>query len=370
MAIGQKISDLVPDPRRSRGLAVRGSPLMDVLKTAAIGAEVAVLGATATVAWGLVADSGDIRVTAPIIVAATALELTRLPLVVRVPQLGFAAGIGALTLAASLSIVTAETLALGVDSLLTARSFSLTAAETRLAEAQVSFDAAKADGARRDEERNRLAGEVAAAQTHSEEIGRETVALQNNAAVSAYRTRKGWAAPGSAAAGAIAAANARAQAEHAHRSAAAEADLATARAALTALKPVDIKAEEENLVAAKRSVDRERAANPMSRIAASFHQVDTENLRAEDYQGFRRFVTLSLATLMAVGTLAAGLISALPERGDKPSKLARAIRAMVAARRKRLRHIEPTIEYRYRDRVLHVPVDTLGRVLDPDARSS
>lgn len=340
---------------------------MNILKISAIGAEIAILGATASVAWGLVAGAGDIRVTAPIIVAATALELTRLPLVMRMPKLGFAAGIGALTLAASLSIVTAETLALGVDSLLTARSLSLTVAETRLAEAQVSFDAAKADGARRDEERNRLAGEVAAAQKHAEEIGRETVALQNNASVSAYRGRRGWVAPGSAAAGAIAAANARAQAEHARRATAAEADLASARAAFTALKPVDIKAEEENLVAAKRSVDRERAANPMSRIAASFHQVDTANLRAEDYQGFRRFVTLSLATLMAFGTLAAGLISSLPERGSKPSKLALALRRLLARWRKRLivyRDVPGPIQFR--DRVLHVPVDTLGRVLDPD----
>lgn len=45
---------------------------MNALKIAAIGAEVAILGAAATVAWGLVANSGDIRVTAPIIVAATA----------------------------------------------------------------------------------------------------------------------------------------------------------------------------------------------------------------------------------------------------------------------------------------------------------
>ena len=341
---------------------------MNTLKVTAVGSEIAVLGATAAVAWGLVAGAGDIRVTAPIIVAATALELTRLPLVMRVPKLGFAAGIGALTLAASLSIVTAETLALGVDSLLTARSLSLTAAETRLAEAQVSFDAAKADGARRDEERNRLTGEVAAAQQHSEEIGRETVSLQNNAAVSAYRGRRGWVAPGSAAANAAASANARAQAEHTRRASVAEADLATARAALAALKPVDIKAEEETLVAAKRSVDRERAANPMSRIAASFHQVDTANLRAEDYQGFRRFVTLSLATLMAVGTLAAGLISALPERGERrPSKLSLALRKMIAARRKTLRRIKERVEFRDRVKIVHVPVDrATGLVLDPD----
>jgi hypothetical protein len=47
------------------------------LKVAAIGAEIAILGATATVAWGLVAGSGNLLVTAPIVVAATAVETVR-----------------------------------------------------------------------------------------------------------------------------------------------------------------------------------------------------------------------------------------------------------------------------------------------------
>jgi hypothetical protein len=51
---------------------------------------------------------------------------------------------------------------LGADSVLTVRSAALTVAETRLAEAQTSLDAAKANVARRDAERNRLTAAVTA----------------------------------------------------------------------------------------------------------------------------------------------------------------------------------------------------------------
>jgi hypothetical protein len=340
---------------------------MNALRVAAIGAEIAILGATATVAWGLVANSGALLVTAPIVLAATAVEAVRLPLVLRIPRLGLLSAVGALTLALALSTLTAETLVLGVDSVLTARSLTVSEAETRLAEAQTSLDAAKSDMARRDTERDRLTAAVTAAQQHSEQVGRETVALQGNPSVSVYRGRKGWVAPGAGAANEAAGANAKAQAEHAKRAAAAEADLTAARAALAALHSIEPKAEEADLVTAKRAVERERAANPMSRLAAAIFRTDTANLTAEDYQAFRRFVTLSLAGLMAGGTLAAGLISALPERGTRQGKLARAIRAMVAARRKRLRRIEPTIEYRDRTIFRYVPTDPVsGRVLDPD----
>ena len=55
--------------------------------------------------------------------------------------------------------------------------------------------------------------------------------------------------------------------------------------------------------------------------------------------------------------------------GGPPSKLARALRAMAAARRKTLRRIRETIRTEYRDRTtfIHVPVDhATGRVIDPD----
>ena len=358
-------------PGRAR---IHGGAAVNALKIAAMGGEAAVLAATATVAYGLVAASGNLLVTAPIIVAATALELTRLPLVMRVGsgKLGFFGAASALVLASCITLVTAETLVLGVDGLLAARSAKTAIAETHLAEVRTAYDAAKADAARRDQERDRLAAGVTAAQKHSEEIGRETVALQGNPSVSAYRGRKGWVAPGSAAANTAAAANARAQAEHARREAAAEADLAAARTALAAVQPIDIKAAEADLVVAQQAVDRERAANPLSRLAASLYSTDVANLRPEDYATVRKAITLSLAFLMAVGTLGAGLISALPDRADrKPSKLVRAFRSLVLARRRRhpvvvRRDVPGPIQYRDRPRFVYVATDDQGRVRNPD----
>ena len=148
----------------------------------------------------------------------------------------------------------------------------MTTAETRLAEAQTALDAAKAEGSRRTDQIAEAQAAVAAAQAHAEEVGRESVTLQNNPAVAAYRTRKGWTAPGGSAANTVAAANARAQSDHARRLTAAEADLAAARAAFAVMKPVDVKAIETELVAARQGVERARAADPMHRLAAAIYR--------------------------------------------------------------------------------------------------
>jgi hypothetical protein len=105
-------------PWGSCGPSARG----DALKVAVSAAEIAILGATATTAWSLVASSGNLLVIAPIVVAATAVEAVRLPLVMRIPRLGFLSAVGSLALALALSTLTGETLVLGVNSVLTARS--------------------------------------------------------------------------------------------------------------------------------------------------------------------------------------------------------------------------------------------------------
>jgi hypothetical protein len=86
--------------------------------------------------------------------------------------------------------LTGETLVLGVESVLTARSAAVTVAETKLAEAQTGLDTAKANATRRDQERDRLTAAVTEAQKHAEAVGREAVSLQGNPSVSAYRSRK------------------------------------------------------------------------------------------------------------------------------------------------------------------------------------
>jgi hypothetical protein len=213
---------------------------MNVLRVSAVCAEVALLGSAATIAWALVGGSSASLIVMPMIAALLAVETLRLPLVMNVPRLGLGGKAAALTLAAALACLTGETTALGVENLLNERAIGVTTAETKLAEAQTALDAAKAEAGRRAEEIAQAQAAVAATQRHAEEIGRESVTLQNNPAVSAYRTRKGWTTPGGSAANAAASANARVQADHAKRLAAAEADLAAARSALAAIKPVDV----------------------------------------------------------------------------------------------------------------------------------
>ena len=363
--------------------AIAGSPpaghprgRWNTLKIFACIAEVAVLGATATVAWGLVAGAGNPLVWAPMVGALTAVELCRLPLVMRAPKLSFAGAACALALAGGVSLLTSETLILGAESVLTARAAGVTASETVLAQATTALDAARGAEGRREGERARLAGIVAEAQRHSEAIGRESVGLQNNPTVSAYRAGRRWVAPGSSAAGSVAAANGKAQAEHAARSAAAEAALSAARAELATLAPVDLSGPEAAVVSAKQAVERERAANPMTRLAASLSRTDTANLTAEDYEWLRRTVSVSVGAILAFATLAAGLISSLPERGSRaPSKLAGALRSLALARRRRhpvviRRDVPGPVEVRFRDRFVHVPVDDQGRVLSDQKRAS
>ena len=343
---------------------------LNILAVAAVVAEIAVLSATATVAWGLVAGAGNPFVWGPMVVALTAVELTRLPLIMRAPKLSLAGACCALVLAGGVSLLTMETLILGTESVLTARASGVTAAETVLSQATTAFDAAKATEARREGERAKLAGVVNEAQRHAEEIGREPVALQNNTAVSAYRRGKSWIAPGTSAANTVAAANAKAQAEHAARSAAAEASLAAARAAAAALPPIEITSAEAAVVAARQSVERERAASPMHRLGAALFRTDTANLKAEDYEWLRRTVAVSVGAILAFATLAAGLVSELPDRGERrPSKLSRALRAWLARRRRPIyRDVPGPVQFRDRTIFKYVATDPVsGRVLDPDS---
>ena len=348
---------------------------MNVLKVASIGAEVALLASTATIAWGLVGGSGAPTIVAPMIVALMAVETLRLPLVMRAPKLGSGGAVMALALAVALACLTGETTALGVENLLNERAIGVTTAETRLSQAQTALNAARTEAGRRAEEIARREAAVAAAQRHAEEIGRESVTLQNNPAVAAYRNKKGWTAPGAGAANAAAAANARAQSDHARRLAAAEADLAAARTALAAMQPIDIKAVEAELVSARQGVERARAADPMHRLAASITRVGTGDLSPAAYELVRRVAIISIAAIVSFGTLIAGLISSLPDRSSRPGgKLARAVRAWLVRRRKPIvvRRVVPgPVEYRDRTIFKYVACDPrTGRVLDPDARQS
>jgi hypothetical protein len=329
---------------------------MNALKIAAIVAESIVLAAVGTVAYGLVAPAGPTPVVLGTLAACLAVEATRLPLVMRAPSLGPAARCAALALALCASIITFETLALGVEATLDARALPAVRAEERRAEAQAELGAAKMVA-------GQLSGEVEAARRHAEEVGREPVALANNPTVGVYRTHKGWTAPGSVAANAAAQANARAQDAHSRRLASAEADLAAARSA-AAVGP-SVADSERALAEAKKAVEKARSESPLHRLTAAIYR--TDDLPAGAYATVKGAVVFSLAGALALGTLLAGWISVVPPRGSRSSKLSLAIRRLIAARRRKIRRYEPTVVTRFKDRIVYVPCDAAtGQILNPD----
>jgi hypothetical protein len=333
---------------------------MNSLKIVAIAAETVVLGAVAVIGYGLLAPAGP---PSPVVLGTLAaclgVEAMRLPLAMRIPSLGAIGRIVALTLALCASALTFEVLALGVQEVLDARALPATQAEELVAEATERLTATKASA-------DRLAGEVEAARKHREEIGREHVDLAAAPAVSIYRDRHGAVrAAGTTAANAAAAGNARAQEDHNARLKAAEADLATARSAAAA--GPSVADAERGLAEAKAAAERARLVSPLHRLTAALWRTEGD-LPAGAYATVRGVVTMSVAGALALGTLLAGLVSTLPERGT--SRIGRAVRALFGAWRKRLRRIEPTIRTEYRDRIvrLHIPTHPVtGMPLDKRA---
>jgi hypothetical protein len=132
----------------------------------------------------------------------------------------------------------------------------------------------------------------------------------------------------------------------------------------------DMRAAEAAVADAKRRVADARSTNPMFRVAAAWQRTPVEDLTSEQFESVKHWAVIALSVATAFTTATAAVIASLPERGQgEPSKLARAFRAMLAARRKTLRRVRETVRTEYRDRVklVYVPTDpATGRVLDPD----
>ena len=167
-------------------------------------------------------------------------------------------------------------------------------------------------------------------------------------------------------------ANAAAQKAHADELKDASALVKTAEARLAGIAPApDTSAADARVADAKRKVADERSTNVMFRAAAAWQRTPVEELTSEQFASVVHWAVIAIAIAVACSTALAAIISSLPERGDKPSKLARAIRATLAARRKTIRRLKETVRTEYRDRVIFkwVPTDPIsGRVLDPDVK--
>jgi hypothetical protein len=127
------------------------------------------------------------------------------------------------------------------------------------------------------------------------------------------------------------------------------------------------------LADAERALDDELQLSVMHRLAASIYGVRVSEVTEGQFNALKRFVVLGLACTISLLSAVVSVIAHMRPKGDRPGKLARAIRAMVAARRKTIRRLQETVRVEYRDRTrfIHVPVDPVsGRVLDPDVRNT
>jgi hypothetical protein len=129
---------------------------------------------------------------------------------------------------------------------------------------------------------------------------------------------------------------------------------------------VDLSRAGANLAAAKQRLAAEKGDSVMHRAASAWFGVTPAELSDAQFQAFARVAIGALAISISTATMLAAFVSNLPQWDGRPSRLARAIRTMLAATRKRLRRIEPTIVTQFRDRTVyvHVPVSAGGVVLD------
>ena len=272
---------------------------------------------------------------------------------------------------AGLSVITGEAASLGFTNLIYQRMRPVAEAERDLARAQISRDALNSAIAQRAQEIARLQADVETARKHRASID-QPLTLQPPPAGRTCAGRHGSWNCEAAVQSEVAQANAAAQRAHADELRDASALMKAAEARLAGIPPApDTSAADASLADAKRKVTDERSTNVMFRAAAAWQRTPVEDLSSESFAAVVHYAVIALALATACATALAAIISSLPERDGKQGKLARAIRTMVAARRKTIRRLQERVHTEYRDRVkfIYVPCDPrTGKVLDPDAR--
>jgi hypothetical protein len=120
-----------------------------------------------------------------------------------------------------------------------------------------------------------------------------------------------------------------------------------------------MRTSDASIAEAKRKVTDARAMNPMFRVAAAWQRTPVETLTGEQFEQVKHWAVIALSVATALATALAAIISSLPERAAAPSKLAKALRAWLGARRKTLRRIDDQTRVEYRDRIVvrWVPID-------------
>jgi hypothetical protein len=291
---------------------------------------------------------GDLAIAAPLL-AVSALEATRIPLSSFATRLRPLAKLTAILALASIGVLTGELMSTGFAQLLDARLAPVTAAS-----------------AERDAARERLAAERAALDRLTAEASQARASLADLAAhppaLAEVRSQTCTGRRGSYDCTPASALHANASAQASYDDRLRRAQEAAGQAERRLRATPGLKDAEKALRASEGRLRVATTANPMARLAAGLTDTQLDRVKS--------IVAVSLGFAIAFSTsLLAFLAHVETGAAARESKLARGLRALIAARRKTIRRVRETVRTEYRDRFIHVPVDrTTGLVLDPDAK--
>jgi hypothetical protein len=276
-----------------------------------------------------------------------------------IPKLRWSGAVCAIALCLAITPLTAEGLILAADRLVHARSLGVARAQDDLERAQLAYEALKAEADRRD-------GAIETARRARAEADKPVSLTPMPTETCSSRTNRGQFAYECPSVKAAIASNREAMREHA-------AELKQADAAVRAAESapaISLERADADLASAKQRLAVEKNDSVMHRTAAAWFGVTPGELSDAQFQAFARVAIGALAISVATATMLAAFVSNLPKWDGKKSRVARAFRAMLAAKRKTLRRLKETIRVEQREHVrfVYVPTDpATGRVLDPDA---
>jgi hypothetical protein len=299
---------------------------------------------------------GSLPMAAPLLLISCA-EALRIPLSAMVGRLRWPGRLLALTALLAIAIGSAEGLAIAFEAFLQNRVVEISRAARDLERAQLAVDQAARDRANFAAEVRELDAQVATLASSMPTPpagsnrtctwkGQRVTCSGDAAAVAAYRE-------------ALKAYDARL------------ASLTGQRGPLQAqVNATEAQQAPAALLEARRAFEEKASQSPVYRLTAAVFDEDVSSVTPAQFATVKKFATATLAIAFATLSMAVSMVAHAKLRSDQPSKLARALRAMLAARRKTLRRIRETVRTEYRDRTtfIHVPVDVAtGKIVDPDS---
>jgi hypothetical protein len=353
---------------------------MKMLKVWAIGAEIVVVSSLAVASYNIAfagKDGLNWMCAAPL-ATILALETLRIPTALNLITAGPITIAMSLALILGLSLITMEGASVSFETLIFERTRPVIEAERDLEKIMIGQKTIDAIASDRADKIARLTADLQEARKHREDIGNQRPELTKvGGSQTCYRTAgKGKHAQRVAydctppAQLETAKGNRSAQDAYGAELASATDQVVTAEKRLAEVEnaKVDTHITDEVRDEAKRKVAEQRAMNPMYRVAASWMKVPVQELTSEQFETVKHWAVLILSAAAAFVTSMIAIISSMPERGQSNSKLVRAIRARLAAKRKTLRRFKERVitEVKKEVKLVYVPVDaTTGKVLDP-----